>query len=59
MPYIKGVIERIQATLKHNNVSVYRTKSNALRKILSKLKDKRELGDKKNIVYSIPCSVGN
>ena len=38
---------------------MYSTISDELKKKLCKLKDKRELVDKKNLIYSIHCSVGN
>ena len=38
---------------------MHSTKSNELRKKLCQLKDKRELVNKKNVIYSIHCLVGN
>ena len=38
---------------------MHSTKSNEVRKKLCQLKDKRELVNKKNVIYSIHCLVGN
>ena len=59
MQYIKGVAERVQTILKHDSVKVYSKKSYDFTKNVCKMSNKFELGDNKNVVYSVSCSVGD
>ena len=58
-PYLKGVTEKTAKILKKHNMKMFSTNKNSLRNHLVKLKDKREIIENKNAIYSISCKEDN
>ena len=54
-PYVKGFTEGLQRKLKKLNVGVVQKKGETLYSNLCKLKQKRDMEDRKDLVYSVPC----
>ncbi len=55
LPYIRGVTERIQRTMKKYNINTPVKPRTKLRQILVHPKDKIEENSKCNVIYDIPC----
>ena len=54
-PYIKGTSERVSRLMKPYNIQLSNKPTNTIRSQLCKLKDRRNVTEKTNVVYEISC----
>jgi len=55
IPYVEGIAEKVQRTFKKYNISTAMRPTNTLKNLLVHPKDKKDIEQKSEVVYDIPC----